>query len=139
MPITSTTIEPGRRVIVNGFVSAQNYQRATVDLRDQSERKIAETTFVGRGDNVPLVQEANPASSSWSLGPFKEPHVLNVLIENSKPEANNFTPSKVISPVNVNNAANSSAPANYLLSTLLSEDGTDDDYTDCVLNIFQYQ
>ncbi|KAG6877789.1 hypothetical protein C0993_003883 [Termitomyces sp. T159_Od127] len=138
MTQSTITVEPGHRGTVSGVTAARFHQRAIVDIKNSTGRTLALTTLVGRGDNVPLVEEANPASSAWSFGPFGEPVAINVLIEHSE-NGDNFSPSKVIKPINVSKRADASHPASHHVSTILSEDDVDDDYTDCIVNILQYK
>ncbi|KAG6841355.1 hypothetical protein C0991_011898 [Blastosporella zonata] len=138
MSFSTIEVEPGYKGTVSGVTAARFNQRATVNIQDRAGRVIALTTFIGKGENVPLTQVVNPVSPAWSFGPFAEPVTLNVLIENSE-KGDNFSPSKVILPIKVLKESDETSPATYRVSTILSEDSVDDDYTDCIITVFQYK
>ncbi|KAG6835273.1 hypothetical protein H0H93_003240 [Arthromyces matolae] len=158
MSQTTVNVEKGHKATVHGVripsddflaylanlhailkvIDADFYQRATLSIKNELGRVIALTTFVGQGANVPATQESHLGSSTWCFGPFEENVSLDVLIEHS-PNGDIYKPSKIMTPVHVNKQADGSHPAAYHLTTILSEDNDDNDYNDCILNIFQYK
>ncbi|KAF8156532.1 hypothetical protein B0H34DRAFT_674992 [Crassisporium funariophilum] len=138
MSNNSVKVELGFKGTVTGLTRAANHQRATIEMKNASGRVLASTTLVGRGENVPMTQEVNPALPAWSFGPFNEVMTVFVKIEYSQ-SGGNFLPSKEILPVTVKKEPDTSSPQTYVVSTLLSEDAGDNDFNNCIINIFQYK
>lgn len=138
MSNSSVTIEPGFRGTVTGLTRAGYNQRATINIKNFAGRTLASTSLVGKGENVPMTQEVNPALPAWAFGPFTEAMTVNVFIEYAS-TGQTFVPSRAILPVTVTKKPDESSPQTYVVSTLLSEDSTDNDYNDCIISIFQYK
>ncbi|GLB39852.1 hypothetical protein LshimejAT787_0703620 [Lyophyllum shimeji] len=138
MSNNSVRVEPGFRGTVTGLTRASYDQRATITVQNAARRTLASTTLVGKGENSSMTQEVNKALSAWAFGPFDEAMTINVSIEFAS-SGKEFRPSKAILPVTVTKNPDGSCPQTYVISTLLSEDGSDNDFNDCIISIFQYK
>ncbi|GLB39846.1 hypothetical protein LshimejAT787_0703560 [Lyophyllum shimeji] len=136
--VSSVELEPGFRGTVTGITRAGYSQRATVEIKKADGRTVASTTLVGKGENVPMTQEVNPALPAYAFGPFAEPMTVKVTIEFAT-DGQHFKRSKEVAPVTVIKKPDESSPQTYVVSTLLSEDSTDNDFNDCIISIFQYK
>ncbi|KAF8065192.1 hypothetical protein FPV67DRAFT_1671471 [Lyophyllum atratum] len=138
MSNSSVRIDVGFRGTVTGLTRAGYDQRATVNIKNSAGRTLASTSLVGKGENVPMTQEVNTSLPAWSFGPFNEAMTVNVSIEYAQ-SGGNFVPSRAILPVTVVKNPDASSPQTYVVSTLLSEDSSDNDFNDCIISIFQYK
>jgi len=136
---SSVKIDVGFKGTVAGITRAEFEQRATISVKNSAGRVLTSTSLVGKGENsVPMTQEANSDLTDWSFGPFSQPMTIDVLFEHSQ-NGQNFSTSKAIAPITITKKPDSSSPQTFIVTTMLSEDSSDNDYNDCIISIFQYR
>ncbi|KDQ10659.1 hypothetical protein BOTBODRAFT_46877 [Botryobasidium botryosum FD-172 SS1] len=124
-------VPAGYRGTITGVARSGNLQRAKFELKDNTGYVL--------GVSQVMDQQVDPSSTTWSFGPFAFTATISVVVDYQGAPGQTFKPSKVVAPITVAKVANAKNHHGYIISTVLSEDHTDNDYNDAIISIFQYK